>query len=376
MTNQTLLDMFNKSMEREHKTVTVLYTREVFDCFFRKSNDNTNEKDTMAMYYYANAPVKVGTLLSFRGKTFLVLNKETTENDVYCKSAIIRTTGKISTHSLSVLDLPIYSESINNANVTVTSNLTVIDGNIDLLTEDNEISRQLRVNDLFNEFGRTWKISNLFYVDGICQIVCEVNEDISPIFNYRLEITSLAAINVSSNDTDSISATAYINDNEIRNATITYSSSDSNVASIDSEGNIAYLAEGEVYFTAYWHEQDITEQTSTVTVLSTPTDDSVNIYVEPLDEICYDFPETLNFYAMRGGVRDDSIPVSFKIENLSVTNNLNTYLKKIVITDNGDYTIELAVNGSVMLGKTFDLVAYNDECKAESRQNIKVVSLF
>ena len=376
MRNQTLLNMFDKSMQREHKTVKVLYTGDIIDCFFRKSNDNTNEKDTMIMYYSADAPVDVGTLLSFRGKTFLTLNKETTENDVYCKSAIIRTTGKITTHSLSVLDLPVYSESINNANVTVLTHLTVIDGNIDLLTEDNEISRQLRVNDLFNEFGRTWKISNLFYVNGICRIVCEVNEDITPVYHSKLELTPLSAVNVAPNDTESISATAFINDSEIKKATLIYYSSDSNVATIDSEGNIVYLADGEVYFTAYWQEQDITEQTATVTVLGAPIDEDVSIYVESLEEICYDFPETLNYYAMRGGVRDDSITVSFKIENLSVTNNLNTYLKKISITDNGDHTIELAVNGSVMRGKTFDLVAYNDDYEIENIQNIKIVSLF
>lgn len=376
MTNQTLLNMFNKSMEREHKTVTVLYTGDTFDCFFRKSNDNINQKDTMVMYYYADAPVNVGSLISFRDRTFLVINKETTENDIYRKSAIIKTTGKINTHNFSVLDLPVSNENINNANATVTTHLTLIDGNINLWTEDNEISRQLRVNDLFNEYGRTWKISNIFFIDGICQIVCEVNEDIQPTFNYRLEISSVSALNVAPNDTDLISAKAYINDTEIYAATISFASSDESIATIDDDGNITYIADGEVYFTAHWQEQDITERTSTVTVLSAPVDDSVSIYVDGLEEICYDFPETLNYYALRGGVRDDTIPVSFKVENISVTSNYNTYAKKITITDNGNNTIELAVNGSVMRGKTFDLVAYNDEYEVENRQNIKVVSLF
>ena len=376
MTNQTLLNMFNKSMEREHKTVTVLYSGETFDCFFRKSNDNINQKDTMIMYYYADAPVDVGSLISFRDKTFLVLNKETMENDVYYKSAVIRTTGKINTHSFSVSDLPVSSKNINNANISVTTNLNLIDGNIDLLTADNEVSRQLRVNDLFNEYGRTWKISNVFFIDGICQIICEVNEDIQPTFNYRLEITSLLALNVAPNDTDLISAKAYINDTELYNATISFASSDESVATVDYNGNITYISDGEVYFTAHWQEQDITEQTSTVTVLSAPVDDSVSIYVDSCEEIAYDFPETLNYYALRGGVRDDTIPVSFKIENISVTNNYNTYAKKITVTDNGNNTIELAVNGSVMRGKTFDLVAYNNELEIENRQNIKVISLF
>ena len=171
-------------------------------------------------------------------------------------------------------------------------------------------------------------------------------------------------------------ATAYCNDIEITKATILYSSSNEDVAIIDSQGNISYLSDGEVYFTATWQEQNVSESTGTVTVASVPADDSVTIYVKQLDEICYDFPETIYYYAIRGGVRDDTISVSFKIENINVTNNYNTYLKKITITDNGDNTIELAVNGSVMRGKTFDLVAYNDEYEVEYRQNIKVISLF
>lgn len=371
-----LNDMFAQSMKREHKIVTVCETGEQFECFFRKNNDNINRRDTMIMYYDVNAPVKVGSLLAYGDNTYLTLNKETAENEVYFKSAIIRTNGVINTHSLSVVGLPFYGDDVNNSNSTGNNYLTIIDGNIDVMTEDNELSRALKIDDLFNEWGRTWQITNLFYIDGICHIVLKVHANVKPTYTYSLVISNLLSLNVAPEDTDSITATAYCNDIEMTNATITYSSSNDEVSTIDSNGNITYLADGEVYFMAQWKEQEITEQTEAVTVLSAPVDDSVTIYVQELDEICYDFPETLNYYAMSGGVRDDSIPVSFKIENISVTSNYNTYLKKITVTDNGDGTIELSVDGSVMRDKTFDLVAYNDEYGVENRQNIKVVSLF
>ena len=244
------------------------------------------------------------------------------------------------------------------------------------MTEDNSFSRALRIDDLINEWGRTWKITNLFYIDGICNIMLEVTANVNPTYNYSLVLSALTSYNVVPGDSDSITVTAYCNDVEMKNAEIVYSSSNDEVATIDSNGNISYLADGEVTFTVTWQEQNISESTETVTVASVPVDDSVSIYVERLEEICYDFPETLHYYAIRGGVRDDTIPVSFKIENISVTNNYNTYAKKITITDNGDNTIELSVSGSVMRGKTFDLVAYNDEYETENRQNIKVVSLF
>lgn len=371
-----LSDIFQQSIQREHKTVTIRGTGEQFECFFRKSNDNINRRDTMTMFYDVDAPVEVGALLLYGGNTYLTLNKETAENDVYFKSAIIRTNGVINTHSLSVIGLPFYGDNVNNATSTNTTNISLIDGNIEVMTEDNEESRALKVDDLFNEWGRTWKISNLFYIDGICHIVLEVNANVTPKYNYNLILSTLASYNVVPEDTASISATAYCNEIEMTKATIIYSSSNTEVATIDSSGNISYLADGEVYFTATWQEQNISQSTGTVTVASAPADDSVSIYVERLEEICYDFPETLHYYAIRGSVRDDTIPVSFKIENISVTNNYNTYAKKITITDNGDNTIELSVSGSIMRDKTFDLVAYNEEYEVENRQNIKVVSLF
>ncbi len=371
-----LNDIFRQSMQREHKMITVQETGEQFKCFFRKSNDNINRRDTMTMFYDVDAPVEVGALLLYGDNTYLTLNKETAENDVYFKSAIIRTNGVINTHSLSVVGLPFYGDNVNNATVTNTTNFNLIDGNIEVMTEDNDVSRALKVDDLFNEWGRTWKISNLFYIDGICHIVLEVNANVTPKYNYNLVLSTLTSFNVAPEDTASISATAYCNETEMTKASIVYSSSNNEVATIDSNGNISYLADGEVYFTATWQEQNISQSTGTVTVASAPTDDSVSIYVERLEEICYDFPETLHYYAIRGSVRDDTIPVSFKIENINVTNNYNTYLKKITITDNGDNTIELSVSGSVMRSKTFDLVAYNEEYEVENRQNIKVVSLF
>lgn len=373
--NNTLTNLFNETMKREGQTVTALTSGKTFNCFFRKSNDNLNNRDSMIIFYPVDAPVKSGSLIQYKGNTYLLMNQETGENEVYFKSAIARTMGNISTHSLSVVNLPFYGININGATAQGDNNLSIIDGNIEVLTEDCEQSRKLAVNDVFNEWGRTWEIKNLFYIDGICHVILEIAADATPTYEYTLVLTDLSVLDVAPGDTASIKATALINNLEVA-ATIEYKSSNEEVATIDAEGNIAYIADGKVQFSALWVEQGLEETTELVTVTTASAGDDVTIYVQALPEIWYDCEEVLTFYAMRGGVRDDTIPVSFKAENISVVNNYNAYLKRIIITDNGDHTITLLVNGQQMFEKTFDLVAYNEEYGVEHRQTIKVTSMF
>ena len=95
--NNILTRVFDETLQREGRTISTVTSGESFECFFRRNNDNTNSKDTMIMYYRCGSPVNAGTLLSYAGNTYIALNKETAENDVYFKSAIIKTNGTINT---------------------------------------------------------------------------------------------------------------------------------------------------------------------------------------------------------------------------------------------------------------------------------------
>lgn len=370
--DRTLNYIFDETMRREGKRAALLYGGEEFNVFFRRNNDNQNTKDTMIMYYRADAPVYTGNLISFDRFSYLVLNKETAENDVYYKSAVIRCNGTINTHSLSAVGLPIFGATVNNAKAEQTTHYSLIDGNIEVQTQDCEESRALRIDDYFNEYGRTWRISNIYFIDGICHLMCEVSADSTPTYEYTLELSSLDSVNVIPHESARITATAYINGNRVDNATINYISSDIDVATIDDNGVIDYRRDGEVTFTAIWLEHNIRQSTPIVTVATAPVSAEYDIYVTPMDEVCFDFAETLTYYVTYGGVRRDEIPVSFKVEGDLTA----AQLRKITITDNGDHTIDLEVSGTNMLDKRFDLVAYNTEYNVENRQTIKVTSLF
>ena len=373
-----LTAIFYATLKREGKNVERFTTKEKFRAFFRRSNDNNTEKNTMTMYYPVSAPVKIGSLISYKGYHCLVLNQETVENDVYMRSGLVQTNGVINTNNHTVIGLPFWGDTnVNNAMAQTDSHLSTIDGNVTILTEDCPQSRKLSINDTLNEWGRTWQISNIFFIDGICHIALEVIENREPIeVTCTVSISGLDSLNYAPGDIANITATAFMNDTEANDATIIFESSNTDVATISEDGAITFISDGEVYFTAKWVEYDVSYNTDTVTVLTAPVDDSLSIYVAPLEEIDWDFPETLAYYGIRGGTRDDTIPVSFKVENLSVDSNYETWIKKIIVTDNGDHTVTVDVDTDKLRYKTFDLVAYIPDTDVEYRQTIKIVSFF
>ncbi len=374
--DSTLNDIFEETMRREHHTATTYTTGEEFDCFFRRNNDNLNEHDTMVMYYRIDAPVRAGTLINFGGCTYIIINKETIENNIYFKSALVRTNGEVTTHSVSVVGLPIYSRTVNNATADSGTNISIIDGNAEALTEDNAASRALAIDDLLNEWGRTWRVTNLFFIDGIVHIILEVSANVVPTYEYKIVLSPLTSVHVKPGDVDLIKATTYINDHKVSSSTIKYSSSNEEVATIDSSGSISYLADGKVSFTATWTEQGVSATTDVVTIQSEQESSEVSVHIDELTEIYNGFESNFNCYALKGGIRDDTITVTVRAENLSGVSNQTAFLRYIKITDLGSGKYKILVDNGNLLDKTFDLVALIEENGVEVRQVVKIKSFW
>lgn len=364
-----LQDIFDFTMRNEGKTATIRGSGNSFKCFFRRNSDGTNMRDTMVVYYPVSAPVVPGLLLIVGGKSFLTLNKETTENEVYYKSAVERCNGTLTTNDFAVNDLPIFGDTVNNSTSTESTYFNLIDGNVELLTEDCELSRALSIDQTFNEWGRTWKITNLFYIDGICHIVAEVAADQSVNHDYSLTLSGFDTLSFVPGEVYAIYATAYIDGKQDDTATIKYTSSDDEVATIDDEGTITFLSPGDVMFYAYWEEQGFAENTAIITCASPSA--GYELYVQSCSFVYYGFEETLQYYVAFNGVKVDNIPITFTIENVEVAAHAN----KITVTDNGD-TITVLANSLYHEGHTFDLVGRNEEYGLENRQTIMVKSLF
>ena len=269
---------FERTMKREGRIVTTYTGGTEFRAFFRTRDEHENQRETIIMYYDVTAPVRPGTLVMVGYGVFLALNRETTENDVYYKSTLIKCNGVFNENTGIVHNVPFYAGNLKSS-VSVGNNvITMLNGNLELITEENSLSKQIDIGHSFNEFGRTFKVTNKYTMDGITHIVCEVDVDRKTDFVYTIKIDGLLNSSVPVNSVIQLEAIPHINDNPTTGATLEWKSSDNSIATVDGTGKIRGISEGEVQINVVWVEKNVSE-TINITV--------VNDYIPVVPESTY-----------------------------------------------------------------------------------------
>ena len=352
-----LESVFEATMEREGKNLTTYSSGTEFRAFFRIRNDNENQRETIIIYYDVTAPVHSGTLVMIGNEVFLALNKETVENDVYYKSTLIKCNGIYNDNHGAISNIPFYSDNMKSSLAIGNNVITTLNGNIELLTEENSISKQIKIDQYFNEFGRTFKVTNMYTIDGIVHVIGEVYSDVKPQIVYSIKIDGMPNTYVEPNTTIQLSATPYINGSATTGATFDWISADNSIAIVDNTGKVTALSEGTVKITVTWIEKDISEF----------------VYITVANE---NVPPILTYkYSITGNT---NLRNSYKrTYTLSVIDNDGNSVNNIdfqwnVVSDfevyqNAyDYKIELLVDDEDKIGSTLMLQAIvNGEVKAE-----------
>ena len=260
--------IFDATMEREGRNITAYTSGNEFQAFMRRNDDGNNYEDRITLYYYTNAPVVQGSLIAYRNKIYILVNRETEENHCYYKSSALACNGMITLNNREVIGIPCYADSMKDGLAENNNMISLINGTMEFITESNSLSRQIKINDTFNEFGRTYKVSNIYYKDGILHIIAEVTTNQMPVEHLAIIIDGLTEESYMAGDTVQLSATLYIN-NAVTNGTVTWESTDTSVAVIDGTGKVTFLSDGSVAFKAYWIEKDVFE-TSDIVIAGNP----------------------------------------------------------------------------------------------------------
>lgn len=257
--------IFEATMEREGRTVTAYTSGSQFQAFMRRNDDGNNYEDRITLFYSVTAPIIQGSLVSYGNKIYILVNRETEENHCYYKSSALACNGMITLNDGTVIGVPCYGSSMKNGLVEQNSVMAMIDGNMEFITESNSLSRNIKIGSTFNEFGRTWKIDNIYYKDGILHIVTEVSANEAPYEKYEIFIDGLTQDIYDIGDTIQLSATPYFN-NVVTTGTFTWESTNTDVATIDGEGLVTFVGNGTTNFKVYWVEKNVEEMSNTVGV--------------------------------------------------------------------------------------------------------------
>lgn len=362
------LTQFKRTMEREGKVVTTYTGGTEFKAFFRIREDNENEREVITMFYDVTAPVRPGTLVMYGYGVFIALNRETVENEIYYKSALVKCNGVYNDNYGNVTNVPFYTDNMKSSVSIGNQTISMLNGNIELITEENSISKKIAINDYFNEFGRTFKVTNRYTMDGITHLIAEVEADRQPAYNYSIVIDGVPQNEVKVNDTAKLTATPYINGSVTTGATFEWSSSDTAIASIDGVGNAVFLKEGTVKFTAKWVEKDVLESTSVITVGNgsvTPPTEDYTATIEGRDELKLGLPR---IYA---AIFTDSS--GNEVTDVEFTwNVVSDFMVEQVIDGN---TIELYVEDEDAIGSTFLLQIITNET-VMTELEIMIIDMF
>lgn len=257
---------FERTMKREGKIVTTYTGGTEFCAFFRTRDEHENQRESIIMYYDITAPVRPGTLIMMGYGIFLALNRETVENDVFYKATLIKCNGVFNENTGKIHNVPFYCSNMKSSVSIGNSTISMLNGNIELITEENSLSKQININQYFNEFGRTFKITNKYTMDGIVHLIAEAQLDQEVDFVYRIQIDGITK-SISVNSAIQLEVTPYINDNPTTGATFDWKSSDNSIVTVDGTGKITGISEGEAQITVTWVEKDVSE-TINITVVN------------------------------------------------------------------------------------------------------------
>lgn len=267
---------FDATMNRERIVVTDFFDSNItYEVFFRRNNRGTNTQGKLKLYYAKETPIQIGTIFVLKGERYIVTSKDGIESDIFFTSMAVRcdVTFVVKCNG-EYKDIPL---TVVSDKFTVNhGTISVVDGTVIMYTQDNDISRNIAINNEYYAFGGYYKVGSNFFNNGLAYFYLE--RQTMPQDNYAITYNGVTSFDINDGTTYQLSYTLTNNGSVVENPTIHYSSSDETVATVDSNGLMTMIKEGSVDITATYSTASTTT-TMTITNSSTPSlDYTMEIY--------------------------------------------------------------------------------------------------
>lgn len=357
-------------LAREGATVSDYWTHENYNCFFRRNKDTNQTNDNISIYYPIDTNMHPGSLINHYGNTYLILNQESLENRVYHRSDGLNADVMLNTYNsdtMQDISLPCFAYDLTGTTPETSDIMSTINGSVELMTGDNEVSRQLKVNCEFYAMGNWYTIVSVNFKTGIARIGATIIQSPSTPIVYELSINAESTYN--QGDATTLTASATADESPVSNATLVWSSSNSEIVDITEDGHAMFVGEGTCAISCYWEEHNITD-----TVY-------VEVIVEP--EISYvceiDGVSSMNtgasktftakFYQTDGVTEDTTIVPVWSLDVPSSIKN------SVTITGQSGKTITIKVSsGSGAVGQSFGINLSDSDGLYHTTKTVRITS--
>ncbi len=364
---------FYDYLQREGTTVKNYWTGQEYRCFFRRNKDTNQTNDNVSLFYPVGNGIRPGSIITHYGKAYLILNQESLENRVYHRSdglnadVLLTTYDETSTNEISV---PCFAYDLTGTVPDKSDIMSVIGGNVELMTGDNEESRKLKVNQEFNAMGSWHSIVSVNFKSGICRIEASIIQGSShnPVFALKVDAEGTYL----QGSTVKLRAEPTIDEKPVGNPTIIWSSLNPEIAEVTDDGTVSFIETGTCGIKCYWKEHNVTT-TVYFEVIAEPTAPEYICEISGSDTIRSGKSSvyTAIFYQNDGVTEDSSITPLWSLEVPNEIKNMVTMSKQIGNT----VTISIS-NGSAALGHSFGLNLTDSTGQYHSIKTIKITSLF
>lgn len=259
---------FNAVLKKEGITLTDYYDEDTtYLVFFRKNNRGTNPQGKLRFYYSQDTAISIGTIFVLKGIPYLVISQDGIESDIYYTSMAVKCDTTFNVWSNTVGAYVKVPCAVISDKYTLSHNSTIsmISGSVTVYTGDNSYARDMSINSNYYNFGGYYRVGNFFYNNGLAYVYM-TREAMPTDDNHSLVYNGITSIDMTDITSYQLSYSATLNGEDISEPTLTYVSSNNNVATVDENGLMTIHSTGTVTITAIWTDGNDAECKSVFTI--------------------------------------------------------------------------------------------------------------
>ena len=365
---------FDATMKRECITVSDYYdSTKTYDVFFRRSRRGSNPNGKVRIYFSQDTPIDIGTTFVLKDTPYVVTSRDGDESDIFYTSMAVKCDTSFTVFSNAekrYVSIPFVTLS-DKFTLSSNSTISMVSGAVVIYTGDNLYSREVELNENYYNYGGYYKVGNTFYNNGLAYVY--MTREAMPQDRYTLSYNGVTSLDMANATTYQLSYTAIKNDVVVNNPALTYVSSDDTIATVDGNGLMTLLKEGNVTITAKWTDGNNITCETTIAISNSgvvPTTDTVTISGNT--KLFFDTERT---YKAKY-TDDNGNDVSSNYTSVWTITDATFDTSKLTQTVNGNQ-ITLYYNDDNLVGETFTLnVVDSDGAVTPATKSITLVEAF